>query len=81
MVVLEYLGRKTWLDRDLHVECIMSHLLRQVLRIHGALSDKPKVSPVYINDGSVLQGSTVASVYQGKMLIGTVFHRALYCEL
>ncbi|XP_004582374.1 serum paraoxonase/lactonase 3 [Ochotona princeps] len=53
----------------------------EVLRIHGALSDKPKVSPVYINDGSVLQGSTVASVYQGKMLIGTVFHRALYCEL
>lgn len=36
---------------------------------------------VYADNGSVLQGSSVASVYKGKLLIGTVFHRALYCEL
>nr|XP_004656265.1 serum paraoxonase/lactonase 3 [Jaculus jaculus] len=53
----------------------------EVLRIQNVLSDKPTVSTVYANNGSVLQGSTVASVYRGKMLIGTVFHRALYCVL
>ncbi|XP_005082968.1 serum paraoxonase/lactonase 3 [Mesocricetus auratus] len=53
----------------------------EVLRIQDVLSDKPRVSTLYANNGSVLQGSTVASVYHGKMLIGTVFHKALYCEL
>nr|XP_048292966.1 serum paraoxonase/lactonase 3 isoform X1 [Myodes glareolus] len=53
----------------------------EVLRIQDALSDKPRVSTLYTNNGSVLQGSSVASVYHGKMLIGTVFHKALYCEL
>ncbi|XP_029414173.1 serum paraoxonase/lactonase 3 isoform X4 [Nannospalax galili] len=53
----------------------------EVLRIQDVLSDKPRVSTLYANNGSVLQGSTVASVYHGKMLIGTVFHKALYCVL
>ncbi|KAM7325371.1 hypothetical protein ACRRTK_015624 [Alexandromys fortis] len=53
----------------------------EVLRIQDALSDKPRVSTLYANNGSVLQGSSVASVYHGRMLIGTVFHKALYCEL
>ncbi|ELW49134.1 Serum paraoxonase/lactonase 3 [Tupaia chinensis] len=53
----------------------------EVLRIHNALSEKPRVSTVYANNGSVLQGSTVASVYHGKILIGTIFHKTLYCEL
>ncbi|XP_021510837.1 serum paraoxonase/lactonase 3 isoform X1 [Meriones unguiculatus] len=53
----------------------------EVLRIQDVLSDNPRVSTVYANDGSVLQGSTVASVYRKKMLIGTIFHNALYCEL
>ncbi|KAM5255206.1 serum paraoxonase/lactonase 3 [Ctenodactylus gundi] len=53
----------------------------QVLRIHNVLSDKPTVSTIYANNGSVLQGSTVASEYRGKLLIGTVFHKALYCVL
>ncbi|KAL2777352.1 serum paraoxonase/lactonase 3 [Daubentonia madagascariensis] len=53
----------------------------EVLRIQHVLSEKPRVSTLYANNGSVLQGSTVASVYQGKILMGTVFHKALYCEL
>ncbi|XP_062956000.1 serum paraoxonase/lactonase 3 [Cynocephalus volans] len=53
----------------------------EVLRIQSVLSEEPRVSTVYANNGSVLQGSSVASVYQGKMLIGTIFHKALYCEL
>lgn len=52
----------------------------EVLRIQNILSEKPTVTTVYINNGSVLQGSTVASAYKRKLLIGTVFHRALYCE-
>ncbi|KAM4874478.1 serum paraoxonase/lactonase 3-like [Thomomys bottae] len=51
----------------------------EVLRIQNVLSDKPTVNTVYANNGSVLQGSSVASVYRGKMLIGSVFHKALYC--
>ncbi|XP_006834338.1 PREDICTED: serum paraoxonase/arylesterase 1-like isoform X3 [Chrysochloris asiatica] len=53
----------------------------EVLRIQNVLSKKPKVSTVYANDGSLLQGSTVASIYHGKLLIGTIFHKILYCEL
>ncbi|XP_077158656.1 serum paraoxonase/arylesterase 2-like [Paroedura picta] len=53
----------------------------EVLRIQDILSEKPVVSQVYVDDGSVIQGCSVATVYGKKLLIGTVFHRALYCEL
>lgn len=53
----------------------------EVLRIQNVLSEEPRVSTVYANNGSVLQGSSVAAVYHGKILIGTVFHKALYCVL
>lgn len=59
--------------------CILP--LWQVLRIQNILSDEPVVTRVYSDNGSVLQGSSVASIYEGKLLIGTVFHRALYCDL
>ncbi|XP_074051451.1 serum paraoxonase/arylesterase 1-like isoform X1 [Macrotis lagotis] len=53
----------------------------EVLRIQNLVSSKPTVTQVYVEEGAILQGSTVASVYEGKLLIGTVFHRALYCKL
>ncbi|XP_009000654.1 serum paraoxonase/arylesterase 1 isoform X2 [Callithrix jacchus] len=53
----------------------------EVLQIQNILTEEPKVTQVYAENGTVLQGSTVASVYKGKLLIGTVFHKALYCEL
>ncbi|XP_069318834.1 serum paraoxonase/lactonase 3 [Eulemur rufifrons] len=53
----------------------------EVLRIQNIFSEKPRVSTVYANNGSVLQGTSVASTYHGKILIGTVFHKTLYCEL
>ncbi|XP_054240721.1 serum paraoxonase/arylesterase 2 [Indicator indicator] len=53
----------------------------EVLHIQDMLGERPVVTRVYADDGSVLQGSSVAAVYEGKLLIGTVFHRALYCEL
>ncbi|XP_066210377.1 serum paraoxonase/lactonase 3 [Saccopteryx leptura] len=53
----------------------------EVLRIQNVLSDKPQISVDYANNGSVLQASTVAFVYKRKLLIGTIFHKALYCTL
>ncbi|XP_063777439.1 serum paraoxonase/arylesterase 2-like [Pseudophryne corroboree] len=53
----------------------------EVIRIQNIHSDNPIVTTVYANNGSVLQLSTSASVYEGKLLIGTIFHKALYCEL
>ncbi|XP_017380641.1 serum paraoxonase/arylesterase 1 isoform X2 [Cebus imitator] len=53
----------------------------EVLQIQNILTEEPKVTQVYVENGTVLQGSTVASVYKGKLLVGTVFHKALYCEL
>lgn len=53
----------------------------EVIRIQDILSEEPIVTVVYSENGTVLQGSTVADVYKGKMLVGTVFHKTLYCEL
>ncbi|ELK12517.1 Serum paraoxonase/lactonase 3 [Pteropus alecto] len=53
----------------------------EVLHIQDVLSEKPRINTIYANNGSVLQGSSVATVYNRKLLIGTVFHKALYCEL
>nr|XP_033786986.1 serum paraoxonase/arylesterase 2-like [Geotrypetes seraphini] len=53
----------------------------EVIRVQNILSENPIVTQVYANNGSVLQGSSVACVYDRKLLVGTVFHRALYCEL
>ncbi|XP_038653474.1 serum paraoxonase/arylesterase 2-like [Scyliorhinus canicula] len=53
----------------------------EVIRIENILSMDPKVTQVYVNNDSTLQGSSVATVYEEKLLIGTIFHKALYCEL
>jgi arylesterase/paraoxonase len=52
-----------------------------VIRIQNILSEQPLVSQVYADDGSVLIGSSVAAPYGGKLLIGSVFHKALCCDL
>ncbi|XP_029958553.1 serum paraoxonase/arylesterase 2-like [Salarias fasciatus] len=53
----------------------------EVIRIQNIHSDQPVVTQVYMDDGSVIIGSSVATVYGEKLLIGTVFHKALYCDL
>ncbi|XP_063054310.1 serum paraoxonase/arylesterase 2-like [Engraulis encrasicolus] len=53
----------------------------EVIRIENILSEQPSVQQVYMDDGSVLIGSSVAAHYGGKLLIGSVFHRTLYCDL
>ncbi|XP_003222032.2 serum paraoxonase/arylesterase 2 [Anolis carolinensis] len=53
----------------------------EVIRIQNILSEKPTVTQVYVDDGSIIQGSSCAAVYDGHLFIGTVFHRLLHCHL
>lgn len=53
----------------------------EVIRVQNIHSDNPIITKVYANNGSVIQGSSCASVYKGQLLVGTVFHRALHCQL
>ncbi|KAL0985271.1 hypothetical protein UPYG_G00154820 [Umbra pygmaea] len=53
----------------------------EVLRIQNVHSENPVVTQVYADDGSVLIGSSVAAPYEGKLLIGTVYQKALVCDL
>ncbi|XP_073703914.1 serum paraoxonase/arylesterase 2-like [Garra rufa] len=53
----------------------------EVIRIENILSEKPKVTQVYSDDGSVIVGSSVATQYGEKLLIGTVYQKALICDL
>ncbi|XP_036928721.1 serum paraoxonase/arylesterase 2-like [Acanthopagrus latus] len=53
----------------------------EVIRIQNIHSDEPAVTQVYADDGQVISGSSVATTYEGKLLIGTVFHKALCCDL
>ncbi|XP_048117890.1 serum paraoxonase/arylesterase 2-like [Alosa alosa] len=53
----------------------------EVIKITNILSDQPTVTQVYMDDGSVIIGSSVAATYGGKLLIGSVHHRALCCDL
>lgn len=58
-----------------------SHGVLQVIRIQNILSEEPVVTQVYADDGHVIMGSSVATIYGGKLLIGSVFHKALCCDL
>ncbi|XP_028672899.2 serum paraoxonase/arylesterase 2-like [Erpetoichthys calabaricus] len=54
----------------------------EVLQIKNIHSEKPMVFQAYADNGSVIQGSSVAVPYKGrKLLIGTIFHKALLCNL
>ncbi|XP_056237504.1 serum paraoxonase/arylesterase 2-like [Seriola aureovittata] len=53
----------------------------EVIRIQKIHSDQPVVTQVYADDGHVIMGSSVAATYGGKLLIGSVFHKALVCDL
>nr|XP_046255634.1 serum paraoxonase/arylesterase 2-like [Scatophagus argus] len=53
----------------------------EVIRVQNIHSDQPVVTQVYADDGHVIMGSSVAAAYGGKLLIGTVFHKAICCDL
>ncbi|KAI3360458.1 hypothetical protein L3Q82_002350 [Scortum barcoo] len=53
----------------------------EVIQIQNIHSDQPEVRQVFADDGRMIMGSSVAAPYGGKLLIGTVFHKAMYCDL
>ncbi|XP_061632376.1 serum paraoxonase/arylesterase 2-like isoform X1 [Phyllopteryx taeniolatus] len=53
----------------------------EVISIQNIHSDEPVVTQVYADDGHVIIGSSVATTYGGKLIIGSVFHKALCCDL
>ncbi|XP_051261572.1 serum paraoxonase/arylesterase 2 [Dicentrarchus labrax] len=53
----------------------------EVIHIQNIHSDQPVVTQVYADNGDVIMGSSVAATYGGKLLIGTVFHKAVCCDL
>uniref|UniRef100_A0A667Y4A8 Paraoxonase n=1 Tax=Myripristis murdjan TaxID=586833 RepID=A0A667Y4A8_9TELE len=53
----------------------------EVIKIHNIHSEKPVVTQEYADNGSVIMGSSVAAPYERKLLIGTVYQKALCCDL
>nr|XP_020475724.1 serum paraoxonase/arylesterase 2-like [Monopterus albus] len=53
----------------------------EVIQIKNIHSEQPVVSQVYADNGHVIMASAVAAPYAGKLLIGSVFHKALLCDL
>ncbi|XP_077986872.1 serum paraoxonase/arylesterase 1-like [Glandiceps talaboti] len=57
----------------------------QVLRIHFNSNNEPysrtNIREVFMDDGSLISGSSVASFYGNKLLIGTVFDKMALCEI
>ncbi|XP_070767879.1 serum paraoxonase/arylesterase 2-like [Enoplosus armatus] len=53
----------------------------EVIQIKNIHSEHPEVSQEYTDNGHVIMASSVAAPYEGKLLIGTVFHKALCCDL
>ncbi|KAK5862454.1 hypothetical protein PBY51_017850 [Eleginops maclovinus] len=53
----------------------------EVIKIKNIHSDQPVVTQVYEDDGNVIMASSVAATYGKKVLIGTIFHKALCCDL
>lgn len=53
----------------------------EVILVRNILSEQPVVSQEYVDDGKVIMASSVAAPFERKLLIGSVFHKALYCNL
>ena len=44
-------------------------------------SHADNMTELYSDDGHTLSGSTVAAMFDKKLLVGTVDHKLLYCEI
>ncbi|XP_038047029.1 serum paraoxonase/arylesterase 1-like [Patiria miniata] len=53
----------------------------QVLRMRLDADLNPDVREVLADDGKLLKGSSVASVYGNKMLVGTITNQMILCDL
>nr|XP_006820192.1 PREDICTED: serum paraoxonase/arylesterase 1-like [Saccoglossus kowalevskii] len=58
-----------------------SHVLRIHFGSKSAPYDKVDIHQVLMDDGSFLKGSSVASYYDNKMLVGTVVDKLGFCEI
>lgn len=39
------------------------------------------ITEIYSDDGNSISGSSVASIYDNKMLVGSVMDKLIYCEV
>ncbi|XP_076098853.1 serum paraoxonase/arylesterase 1-like isoform X6 [Mytilus galloprovincialis] len=53
----------------------------QVIKLHMKDGAVTKMTEVFADDGHTLYGSSVASLYNDAMLVGTVLHKLMYCEV
>ncbi|XP_037130434.1 serum paraoxonase/arylesterase 2-like [Syngnathus acus] len=53
----------------------------EVIRIQNIHSEEPSVKQMFADDGHMIMGSSVATTYGDKVLIGSIFHKAICCDL
>ncbi|XP_052058252.1 serum paraoxonase/arylesterase 1-like isoform X4 [Mytilus californianus] len=53
----------------------------QVIKLHMKDGVVTKMTEVFSDNGHTLYGSSVASLYKDAMLVGTVYHKLMYCEV
>ncbi|XP_070532154.1 serum paraoxonase/arylesterase 1-like [Ptychodera flava] len=58
-----------------------SQVLRVQLESKSAPYARVDIREVLMDDGSLVSGSSVASYYDNKLLVGTVFDKLAYCEI
>ncbi|XP_070532152.1 serum paraoxonase/arylesterase 1-like [Ptychodera flava] len=58
-----------------------SQVLRLTFDSKGAAYGNTEFREVFMDDGSLISGSSVASYYDDKILIGTVFEKTAFCEI
>lgn len=57
-------------------------LFFQVLMVHMRNSSYAEgITDLYSDDGNQISGNSVASLYNNKMLIGTVQDKLMYCDV
>ncbi|XP_060085242.1 serum paraoxonase/arylesterase 1-like [Ylistrum balloti] len=58
-----------------------SRMPSQILKVKTSEGKFTEAVEVFRDSGSELTGSTVASVYQGKMIVGTLAYQLMVCDL
>ncbi|XP_077977178.1 serum paraoxonase/lactonase 3-like [Glandiceps talaboti] len=74
--------RYMWLNHKANItKRAGSHVLRIHFESESAPYDKVDIRQVFMNDGSLISGSSVASYYDNQLLVGTVLQKMAYCEI
>ncbi|XP_070581951.1 serum paraoxonase/arylesterase 1-like [Ptychodera flava] len=67
-----------------HFENVTKRSPSQVLRVKFNRKDsydQYEIQEVFVDDGALISGSSVASVYKNKLLVGSVIHTTVYCDI